>query len=79
MRSKIKDVKERIKNLNRHLRLMKKQSVFVPVQEEKEDPVLIRNLSGCIMPNLLERLHKAGFMYGADDDMEEHWDGEVDI
>jgi hypothetical protein len=67
VRDKIKETKEKIKNLKKYLRSMQEQSVFVSVQEEKSDPVLIRNISRCVIHDMLERLHKAGFMYGADD------------
>ena len=69
VRSEIKDTKERIRNLKKYLRSMQEQSCFYNVNEKEgeEDAVLIRNITGCIIPDLLERLHKAGFMYGADD------------
>lgn len=68
VRSEIKNTKERIKNLKKYLRSMQEQSCFYNVDEKVgEDAVLIRNISGCIIHDLLERLHRAGFMYGAED------------
>jgi len=67
VKSKIKQIKEEIKNLRKHLKELEPTSCFVPDEKEGEDPVLIRNIKGCYRPDLLERLHKAGFMYNSDD------------
>jgi len=65
--SKIKSLKDKIRNLQAHLNKLKFQDSFESKQKKEKDPVLIRNISGCDIPDLLQRLHKAGFMYGADD------------
>ena len=66
--NKIKELKDEIRDLGAHLNMLKFQDCFSnrEVLEEK-DPILIKNISRCIIPDLLHRLHKAGFMYGAED------------
>lgn len=65
--SEIKTSKEKIKNLRKYLKAMKETCCFVPEQKDGADPVLQKNISHTIMPDLLRRLHKAGFMYDASD------------
>lgn len=62
-----KTTKEKIKRARKYLKMLESTTCFVPEQKEEEDPVLIRNISGCIISDLLKRLHSAGFMYGAED------------
>lgn len=67
IRQDIKNTKEEIKNLKKHLRSMQEQSCFLNEEKEGEDVVLQNNLFHCIVSDLLRRLHKAGFMYSAED------------
>ena len=67
IQAKIENTKDKIKYYQKHLKMLEKVGRFVPDEKEGEDEVLIRNINGCIIPDLLKRLHKAGFMYGADD------------
>jgi hypothetical protein len=62
-----KGTKSTIKNLQAYLKVLEAESCFVSAEKEGKDAVLIRNLSNCIETNLLKRLHKAGFMYRAED------------
>jgi hypothetical protein len=64
---KTQEVKDRIKSLRKELKILESTTCFVPDEVEGEDPVLIRNISGCVISDLLNRLHKKGFMYGAED------------
>ena len=64
---KIENAKEKIKDLRKYLRTLVSVSCFVSEEVEGNDPVLIKNLSGCHRDDLLRRLHKAGFMYGEED------------
>lgn len=59
--------KEKIKSCRKYLKMLQQESCFVPDEKEGEDPVLIRNMRDCIDHKLLERLHKAGFMYSVSD------------
>jgi hypothetical protein len=64
---KTKDTKEEIEHLKKYLNMLESISCFVSEEKDGEDPILIKNISGCVIPNLLQRLHKAGFMYSAED------------
>ncbi len=64
---RIKSTKKEIKSLKERLKMLESISCFVPEQKEGVDVVLQKNISNRVTSNLLERLHRAGFMYGADD------------
>ena len=64
---RIKSTKSRIKYYKKHLKMLEGLSCFLSSEEEGEDKVLIKNIKGCIIHDLLTRLHKAGFMYSAED------------
>jgi hypothetical protein len=67
VKKKIKRNKERVKAIRKYIKDLGSANGFVPEEEKGEDPVIQRNIRGCIIANLLYRLHKAGFMYSADD------------
>lgn len=63
----IRIAKERIASLTKYVEELKQVDGFVPDEVMVDDPTIRKNLSGCIVHDLLERMHKAGLMYSADD------------
>jgi len=67
VKRRIKKTKEEIEGLKEYLKVLEEVECFHPEEETTEDPTFKKNLQRVIMPDLLTKLHKAGFMYSAND------------
>jgi len=65
--NKVKNVKEKIKNLRKYLKTLESTYCFCPEEKKETDPILQKNISNCVISDLLKRLHNANFMYDSDD------------
>ncbi len=64
---RIERTKEKIEGLKEYLKVLENITPFSPKEEIGKDDTIQRNLKGKIDHDLLRRLHKAGFMYSAND------------
>ncbi|KKL10807.1 hypothetical protein LCGC14_2552160 [marine sediment metagenome] len=71
--SRIKSAKEELKSIKKRIKRLESISCFVPDQKEGKDPIVEKNMKGCITSDLLIRLHKAGLMYRAEDVNDWYW------
>lgn len=64
---RIEKTKEKIEGLKGYLKVLEETIPFSPKEKTGPDETIKKNLKSKIMPDLLRRLHKAGFMYSAVD------------
>ncbi len=76
--SRIKSAKEDIKSLKKRIKRLESIEGFIPMQKEGFDPILKKNLSRRDDREIIKRLHKAGFMYGAED-LSDWWYGKKQL